>query len=658
MSTHQRTDEQMTPGDAGSSLCVRCPERLIAGELVTVDFEYTVGEAGLAEGGKLRVGLPHVGWKSPEVPQYYFWSEYAKGKNRRYTNYDRVNTTVRLETQSAATAFLETEGRHRKPWGYPQSWLRDYDRFWIIVTLEDAGLAPGDKVIVTYGDPQQKPLTARTQCFPERKICFLAFVDAQGDEQFQEVPGSPWMTSVHAGPPSRLVVTGPSVVRPGSAPRVLVAYTDAVQARPEPLPEVATLEAQMVGKDNRGWTVPVDRATDSIELQVPQLSQQREDDGPVRIQVRDPQRNLEALSNPVLLRNNGLGLYFGDLHGQSQYHLWNPEEQVGASCNTPEQCYLYARDIAGLDFCAITDTGSITKDIWKDTVQATASLNESGRFVTFQGSEVGDIVNGHRNLIFGGDGPEPAMETKIGNQWPTGGVPEELYTARVQKHFEGRDDVILIPHHIKMWLDWDCHAPGLEPVMEIYSIWGSGEKRGTDMWILREMSGGAQEAWARGYKIGVIGGSDTHTGLPGRSLPHADRDDFLIFKGGYAAVWAKELTRKAIFEALKARCCYATTGTRIILETFLGTHPMGSEVPWPEKAQPRQLRVNVWGTDDLSSVTVVKNNVDVRTFEPGAGEAQLVWEDKEQARESDYYYVRVIQHDGNRAWSSPIWLTG
>ena len=58
------------------------PEPLIAGQLVTVVFKYTVGEQGLAEGGKLRIGLPHVGWRSPEVPQYYFWSEYVKGKGR------------------------------------------------------------------------------------------------------------------------------------------------------------------------------------------------------------------------------------------------------------------------------------------------------------------------------------------------------------------------------------------------------------------------------------------------------------------------------------------------------------------------------------------------------------------------------------------------
>ena len=67
--------------------------------------------------------------------------------------------------------------------------------------------------------------------------------------------------------------------------------------------------------------------------------------------------------------------------------------------------------------------------------------------------------------------------------------------------------------------------------------------------------------------------------------------------------------------------------------------------------------MNIWGTDNLDTATVVKNNEDVFTFKLETAEAQLTWEDKQQAADGDYYYVRLIQRDGNRAWSSPIWLT-
>ncbi|MAE66029.1 MAG: hypothetical protein CMJ18_17290, partial [Phycisphaeraceae bacterium] len=211
-------------GDHGT-IDIRYEEPLIAGRLVTVEFICTVGSSGLAENGRLRIGLPGVCWGRPEVPQYYFWGEYAKGKERRYTQYDRVNTTVRLETKGQAAALLETEARFRKPWSYPPSWLRDYDRFWITVTIEDAPLAPGDRVILTYGDPEQKPLTARVQRFPEKKLCFLAYVDAAAAGKFEEISGSPWFTSIQSGPASRLQVVVPSIVCPGSSPSARVSYT-------------------------------------------------------------------------------------------------------------------------------------------------------------------------------------------------------------------------------------------------------------------------------------------------------------------------------------------------------------------------------------------------------------------------------------------------
>ena len=81
---------------------------------------------------------------------------------------------------------------------------------------------------------------------------------------------------------------------------------------------------------------------------------------------------------------------------------------------------------------------------------------------------------------------------------------------------------------------------------------------------------------------------------------------------------------------------------------------MGSEVPWPTKSKARQFCINIWGTDELDTVTVVKNNEDVQTFRPKSEQAKLVYEDKIQAEANDYYYVRVIQQDGNRA----VYCTG
>ena len=56
---------------------------------------------------------------------------------------------------------------------------------------------------------------------------------------------------------------------------------------------------------------------------------------------------------------------------------------------------------------------------------------------------------------------------------------------------------------------------------------------------------------------------------------------------GLAAVWAKELTRRSLFEALQARRTYALTRARIVLRMTVNGAPMGSELPESEKAEIR-----------------------------------------------------------------------
>jgi hypothetical protein len=96
------------------------------------------------------------------------------------------------------------------------------------------------------------------------------------------------------------------------------------------------------------------------------------------------------------------------------------------------------------------------------------------------------------------------------------------------------------------------------------------------------------------YKFGMIGATDSHTGLStaeednffSKSVsvePSATRithpfiesklaaiEGDMIVASGYQGVWAKENTRKAIFDAMKRKETYATTGPRIAVRFFGG----------------------------------------------------------------------------------------
>ena len=157
-----------------------------------------------------------------------------------------------------------------------------------------------------------------------------------------------------------------------------------------------------------------------------------------------------------------------------------------------------------------------------------------------------------------------------------------------------------------------------------------------------------QTALARGYRLGIIGSGDTHDGHPGLGSPGT--------QAGLAGIYATALTREAIFEALRARRVYATTGCRSLLRFHLGNKPMGSVVRLVNPAAPRKLRVSVLGDAPIAHLAIIKNNREVASRRGDGLIATWNWSDPDPAQEGDYYYVRIAQSDGEWIWSSPIFI--
>ncbi|HEX2514816.1 MAG TPA: hypothetical protein VH257_08935, partial [Chloroflexota bacterium] len=128
----------------------------------------------------------------------------------------------------------------------------------------------------------------------------------------------------------------------------------------------------------------------------------------------------------------------------------------------------------------------------------------------------------------------------------------------------------------------------LEPALEISSTHGSFE------WFFRE-------SLARGYRMGVVGGSDSHDGRPGADTPGYQERRYA--QGALTALLAEDLTLAGVHEALRARRCYATTGARILLHFGADGHHTGEA--YRSGAAPT-LAVDVTGTAPLESVTLFR----------------------------------------------------
>jgi tetratricopeptide (TPR) repeat protein len=331
-------------------------------------------------------------------------------------------------------------------------------------------------------------------------------------------------------------------------------------------------------------------------------------------------------------------LYFGDIHGHSE---------LSDGQGSPESYYHNARDVEQLDFVALTDHDYMLTDAkWDHVRQLAAKFNDPGRFVSFVGFEWSHKM-GDKHLIF-----RDAQPPLLRRNDPRADHPRKLFEAY-------RDiPVIMTAHHPQSSFrptDWFFHDAKVERLVEIYSLHGRSEyyrnpnpitprtpphqKYTTPLAVINVVDASVQAALARGYQLGISGGGDKHDAHPGDL--------------GLVAVYAPELRREPIFDALYQRHCFATTNARIVLDFSIDDHFMGEEFT---SDQPVTMNAAIIGAAPLQLIELIRNNL-VLTSWAGQGYAQEIrYRDDSPRPAQTFYYLRVTQTDGEMAWSSPIWV--
>ncbi len=586
------------PSDGGGRAWLEDGGSARAGKPGRWTFVYEAGELGIAVGGQVLLQVsPFWGWSTPQTLD-------ADGRGYTEATTDAPGVTLEARTLDEQLLGIAVGGR---------------------------ALAAGERIRIRYG---AGPAGARADRFAERESPFFFAVDGDGDGVRKFLVDTP-KVDVAPGPPSQLALHLPATAKPGDEVALTLAVLDAEGSAGTDfageirfgdhgewiaLPETVTL-----GAADRGRT----RVT--VRVSAP---------GIVRIRTEGPE-GLEAISNPMRVSPDAPRVLFGELHGHSNF---------SDGTGTPEDYYAYADEVAGLDFAALTDHDhwgipflDARPDMRERIARATEAAHAPGRFAALHGYEWTSWQFGHRHVVYFGD--RSPMYSSID---PASDTPEELWALLRGK------PALTFAHHSAggpIPTDWNVAPdPELEPLTEVASVHGNSEASDAPAPIYRAVEGNwVRNALDRGYRLGFVGGSDSHDGHPG--LAH-------IASGwsGLAAVYAEEATRPALREALADRRAYATNGPRILLDVRLAGHAMGRVLPVAELGEKPQLVVDVVGTGVLDRIDIVRSSAVVAST--GAeGRADLLFSYPVSGlRAGEYLYVRAIQRDGGAAWSSPFFL--
>lgn len=350
-------------------------------------------------------------------------------------------------------------------------------------------------------------------------------------------------------------------------------------------------------------------------------------------------------------------------HLRGEYHRHTEISWDGAPDGSLEDMFRYAIDAAQMDWIGNGDhdNGAGREYSWYQTQKFTDAYHSKAFTPMFTYERSVAYPHGHRNVMFAQRGimtlprlappageppPDEGKKKKAG--WPGGVHPDDakmLY--RYLHEFNG----ICAMHTSAtgMGTDWRDNDPVVEPIVEIYQ----GDRMSYEMegapragydpqsgkdpanvagWFPK---GFVNLALQKGYKFGFQASSDhwsTHISL------------FIILAEGR--------DRKSLLDAVKKRHCYGATDN-ILVDFRCGEKIMGDVITTSGAAK---FQVHVVGTAKIAKIDVLRDSEVVDTLKPANREFKGEWSDAKALAGTHYYYLRVLQDDGEIAWVTPIWV--
>ena len=530
-----------------------------------------------------------------------------------------------------------------------------------VLGVPDGGLAAGATVTVTIGPSGNA--RAWERCV-RNKFALLYVGDAGNNgvtwtEDNADAVVAACLMHIVGGPVDHLYAYAPPHAQPGRPLTVTVRPQDRYGNLASVAP--SRLAVELDGHPLPAAAEPVAEST-AVRLTV---SLPRE--GVFRLVVRDPDSGAEATSNPIVCAADAPQprAQWGMIHGHSE---------ISDGTGTLDEYFRQLREECGLDFGATADHDHAyeTPDAyWQKVCRKVRRYNDPPRFVALLGYEFAKWRRrgeGDRNVYYLRD-DRPMYRSGAGHYvWP-----KDLFAA-LEKAGE---TAMVIPHHTgtaPSYCDWQDHDSRRERLVEIHQVRGSYECA-PDEGNPRNERGQAEpmnpvgtirNALAMGWRVGFTAGGDDHTGRAGSDCTVGQE-----YKAGSLCAFAAGRTREAIWQALWDRRTVATSGPRVLLSYTLNGKAMGSEIAAAEAPgvrKRRTLHVVCHAMAPIRSIDIIRSGGVVHSVAGDGLDLEMTWHDDAPlgevllppSRHCDhpfaYYYVRMIQEDGEAAWASPVWI--
>ncbi|MCY7421894.1 MAG: CehA/McbA family metallohydrolase [Chitinophagaceae bacterium] len=346
--------------------------------------------------------------------------------------------------------------------------------------------------------------------------------------------------------------------------------------------------------------------------------------------------------------------YYGNIHAHSAYSDGN-KDAANTLYSTPGDNYNFAKQSYNFNFLGISEhnhsqAGLQLADYAKGLSSADTA-NRDGQFVCMYGMEYGVINNGGHVIVYG-------IDSLIG--WETGNY--KIFNSQY--------------NYATLWRTLAAHPtsfatfahPGSTDYANIASsvysdtadmaVVGSAVRSGGAFSTTTNYSDGApgtsylsfwRKLLAAGYKLGPTIDHDNHYTTFGRTSQSR------------TVVLSQQLNRDSIMAAYRAMRFYASDDWNTQVSFTIDASPMGSvlttstdptidvSITDPDASDAIssiQVYYGVPGSNALSTVLTSKTNSKTLSFihqiAPGA---------------RYYYYLEITQADGNKIWTSPIWVT-